>query len=74
MFLSCFLGALAVNWIFMQKTPDEIIRDEIRALNPYLVPDSKGLVKLDAMENPYPLPEWLRVKVARLVEQTRPNR
>jgi histidinol-phosphate aminotransferase len=58
----------------MPKTPDEIIRDEIRALNAYLVPDSNGMVKLDAMENPYPLPEWLRVKVARHVEQTTLNR
>ncbi len=40
------------------------IRPEIRALSAYHVPDPDGLVKLDAMENPYTWPpemveEWL---------------
>ncbi len=35
------------------------IRPEIRALSAYHVPDATGLIKLDAMENPYPLPESL---------------
>jgi histidinol-phosphate aminotransferase len=40
-------------------------RPAIRALAPYQVPESLGLVKLDAMENPYPWPQelvdaWLR--------------
>ena len=43
----------------MPKTPDEIIRDEIRALTAYHVPDPGGMVKLDAMENPYRLPPEL---------------
>jgi histidinol-phosphate aminotransferase len=43
----------------MPKTPDDIIRDEIRALTAYHVPDSDGMVKLDAMENPYRLPQEL---------------
>lgn len=43
----------------MPKTPDEIIRDEIRALTAYHVPDPVGMVKLDAMENPYRLPQEL---------------
>ncbi|MEK7231137.1 MAG: histidinol-phosphate transaminase [Pseudomonadota bacterium] len=43
----------------MPKTPDEIIRDEIRALAAYHVPDPAGMVKLDAMENPYRLPQEL---------------
>lgn len=43
----------------MPKTPDEIIRDEIRALAAYHVPDSSGMIKLDAMENPYQLPPEL---------------
>lgn len=42
------------------------IRPEIRALDAYHVPPSAGLVKLDAMENPYRWPqgvveEWLEV-------------
>lgn len=43
----------------MPKTPDDIIRDEIRALTAYHVPDPGGMVKLDAMENPYRLPPEL---------------
>jgi histidinol-phosphate aminotransferase len=35
------------------------IRPEIRELSAYHVPDASGLVKLDAMENPYRLPESL---------------
>jgi histidinol-phosphate aminotransferase len=38
----------------------DLIRRDIRALSAYHVPDSAGLIKLDAMENPYPWPEALR--------------
>ena len=48
----------------MPKSPDEIIRDEIRALSAYHVPDSAGMVKLDAMENPYRLPAALTSEIA----------
>lgn len=58
----------------MPKTPDEIIRAEIRAMNAYHVPDSRGMVKLDAMENPYRLPEALRAAIARRIEQAAFNR
>ena len=37
-----------------------LIRPEIRALKAYHVPDARGMVKLDAMENPYAWPEELR--------------
>lgn len=40
----------------------------------YHVPDATGMVKLDAMENPYPLPGALRPQIARLVEQASFNR
>ncbi len=36
------------------------IRQDVQALNTYHVPDSDGFLKLDAMENPYPLPDALR--------------
>jgi histidinol-phosphate aminotransferase len=44
----------------------EWIRPEIRALSAYHVPDAADLIKLDAMENPYPWPgelvdDWLQV-------------
>jgi histidinol-phosphate aminotransferase len=58
----------------MPKTPDEIIRDEIRALAAYPVPDSAGMVKLDAMENPYGLPPALQAEVARAVQSAALNR
>jgi len=42
-------GALAARWI----------RPEVAALTAYHVPPAEGLIKLDAMENPYPLPAEL---------------
>jgi len=58
----------------MPKSPKEIIREEIRALKAYPVPDSTGMVKLDAMENPYRLPPQVRGRLARLVEDAAVNR
>jgi histidinol-phosphate aminotransferase len=58
----------------MSKSPEEIIREEIRALTAYRVPDSAGMVKLDAMENPYRLPPELRARLARLLEEAELNR
>ena len=40
--------------------PQDLVRPEILALKAYPVPSSEGMVKLDAMENPYSLPEGLR--------------
>ncbi len=50
----------SVAEIFMKNLDEKIsrlIRPEIRALKAYHVPDSAGMVKLDAMENPYAWPE-----------------
>ena len=58
----------------MSKAPEDVIREEIRALKAYPVPDATGMVKLDAMENPYPLPPDLCGRIARLVEQAALNR
>jgi histidinol-phosphate aminotransferase len=58
----------------MPKTPEDIIRDEIRALSAYHVPDSLGLVKLDAMENPYALPVELQADIAKLAATAALNR
>jgi histidinol-phosphate aminotransferase len=33
--------------------PQDLVRPEILALKAYPVPSSDGMVKLDAMENPY---------------------
>src|SRR5262245_21993275 len=58
----------------MPKQPDEIIREDILALKAYHVPASSGMVKLDAMENPYPLPAPLRESIARIAGKTPINR
>ncbi len=47
--------------------PEDLIRPEIRALTAYHVAPSEGMVKLDAMENPYPLPPALRRELAQVL-------
>jgi histidinol-phosphate aminotransferase len=44
----------------MSATPRDLIRPDILAIAGYHVPPAAGLLKLDAMENPYRLPEALR--------------
>ena len=39
----------------------------------YHVPDAAGMVKLDAMENPYRLPEDVRAQIGELVAQRAPS-
>jgi histidinol-phosphate aminotransferase len=39
---------------------ERLIRPEIHTLSAYHVPDARGLIKLDAMENPYSWPEEIR--------------
>jgi histidinol-phosphate aminotransferase len=38
---------------------NRFIRPQLRALQSYHVPPAAGLIKLDAMENPYSWPDWL---------------
>jgi histidinol-phosphate aminotransferase len=58
----------------MDKTPRSVIRDEVRSISAYHVPDSRGLIKLDAMENPYSLPAELREQIAGLASEASLNR
>jgi histidinol-phosphate aminotransferase len=51
-----------------------IIRPDIAALNAYHVPPAKGLLKLDAMENPYTLPEPVLQELAQTLVQAEINR
>lgn len=51
-----------------------MIRPDIRALAAYAVPDATGMVKLDAMENPFALPEALRLEWAEHLAQVEINR
>ena len=46
----------------------------VRELTPYHIEDADGLVKLDAMENPYPLPPALREEWNELLAKTELNR
>ena len=56
------------------KKPEDVFRAEIRALKGYQVPDARGMVKLDAMENPYTLPEAVRSRIAAAVANAEINR
>jgi histidinol-phosphate aminotransferase len=58
----------------MPNSLDQVIRPEILRLLPYHVPSSSGMIKLDAMENPYSLPETLREEIAQLVTTISANR
>ena len=58
----------------MSAGPEEIIREEVRAMRAYAVAPGEGLVKLDAMENPYGLPQALRREIAEAVSQVAINR
>jgi len=58
----------------MSKSPRELVREEILALKAYPVAPATGMIKLDAMENPYRLPEPLREEIARLVATLPINR
>lgn len=51
-----------------------VIRPEIFELSAYHVPPAKGMIKLDAMENPYPLSLTLREEIAQLAENATINR
>ncbi len=51
-------------------TPQDLVRPEILALKAYHVADAEGMVKLDAMENPYPLPEAMRAELAKVLAAT----
>jgi histidinol-phosphate aminotransferase len=58
----------------MPLTPEHLIRDDILRLAAYHVPDSTGYVKLDAMENPYRLPEALRAALGEIAAEASLNR
>ncbi|MGL4768029.1 MAG: histidinol-phosphate transaminase [Formosimonas sp.] len=50
------------------------IRPEIRAMAAYHVPDASGFIKLDAMENPYVLPDDLKAQLAQRLADVALNR
>ena len=56
------------------KKPADLVRPEILALKAYHVAEAGGMVKLDAMENPYPLPEKVRRDLADALSRVDLNR
>ncbi|HEX9395138.1 MAG TPA: histidinol-phosphate transaminase [Burkholderiales bacterium] len=54
--------------------PADLVRPEILALKAYPVAPADGMVKLDAMENPYTLPEELRRELAGVLARVDVNR
>lgn len=51
-----------------------LVRPEIKALSAYHVPEQRHMIKLDAMENPYPLPEHLRQQWLAVLSAVQINR
>ena len=58
----------------MSKGPASLVREDIRALTAYHVSPAEGLVKLDAMENPYRLPPELAARMGERLAQVAVNR
>ena len=60
------------------KTPAqlaaELVRPEIQATNAYAVAAATGMIKLDAMENPYRLPDALRAELGNELAEVAINR
>jgi histidinol-phosphate aminotransferase len=54
--------------------PEDLVRPEILALSAYAVAPAGGMVKLDAMENPYRLPAPLREELATRLAEVALNR
>jgi histidinol-phosphate aminotransferase len=51
-----------------------VLRDDVRAISAYAVPSAAGLIKLDAMENPFQLPPALTQKLGERLGRTPLNR
>lgn len=58
----------------MHELIERLVRPEIRALTAYQVPNATGLIKLDAMENPYGWPEELRREWLEILNDVQHNR
>ncbi len=50
------------------------IREDVRNIASYHVPDASGYIKLDAMENPYQLPDTLRTELGQRLADAALNR
>ncbi|MDC8757999.1 histidinol-phosphate transaminase [Janthinobacterium fluminis] len=59
---------------FIENLISNTIRADVRDIGGYHVPDASGYIKLDAMENPYELPEHLRAELGRRLAAAMLNR
>jgi len=53
---------------------EELIRKEVQAINAYHVPNPGDMIKLDAMENPYRMPDALMDEWLELIKRAEINR
>ncbi|AXK39159.1 histidinol-phosphate transaminase [Crenobacter cavernae] len=58
----------------MKQSVEQLVRPEIQAIGAYHVADAAGLIKLDAMENPYRLPAALSDELAARLAEVAINR
>ena len=58
----------------LQQQIEQLIRPEIRALHAYPVGDASGMIKLDAMENPYRWPDAMLAEWQQLLADVALNR
>ncbi len=58
----------------IEQSIKQWIRPEIRDIHAYHVPDSSGMIKLDAMENPYTWPVSMQQEWLQLLSRTDVNR
>jgi histidinol-phosphate aminotransferase len=58
----------------MEQPNLSVLRDDVRAISAYPVPSAAGLIKLDAMENPFPLPPGLMQQLGDRLGRTPLNR
>ena len=47
----------------MSQSPMRFIRQDVQSMHAYAIQDSVGMIKLDAMENPFPLPHELQAEL-----------
>lgn len=64
----------AVQGVASKVTPAGVLRPELFGWSAYHVADSAGLIKLDAMENPYALPDAIQAELARVLGAAPLNR
>ena len=57
-----------------EETVASVVRPEIRALSAYAVAKPGDWVKLDAMENPYPLPDTVKARLSAALARVAINR